>query len=172
MLIDQYDLEVFTPACAPETEEFFATARLMADISAVFPYLNAILPGAVFYPEANALTWDNGEHAFALHPYEISVGNVEDRQAAALVLDEVVRLINQTWERRDEITPSHAMQRRLTHMAVYRLLPQTSCGQCAEASCYIFAIKLAAGLKNLADCPPLADPQYAQNRSALEKGTC
>src|SRR3989304_5066658 len=46
MLIEHYDLEVFTPPCDPGSERFAATARLTTDISGVFPYLNATLRGA------------------------------------------------------------------------------------------------------------------------------
>ena len=167
MLIEQYDLEVFTPPCDPGTESLSATARLTVDISQIFPYLNAILTGAAYFPEACALTWEKDEHSFAFHAYEISIGNVEDRAAAVRELDELVRLINQTWEQRAEITPSYRVPQRPTHMAVYRLLPQTNCKQCGEPTCYIFAVKLVAGQKNLLECLPLAEPRYTENRTAL-----
>ena len=168
MLIEQYDLEVFTPRCDPGAESLSATARLTVDISQIFPYLNAILPGAAYFPEACALTWEKDDHSFAFHAYEISIGNVEDRAAAVRELDELVRLINQTWERRAEITPSYRVPQRPTHMAVYRLLPQTNCKQCGEPTCYNFAIKLTASQKKLADCPPLAEPKYAKKLTALQ----
>ncbi len=51
MLIDGYDIEVFTPPCEPGAERFAARARLTTDISVVLPYLNATLRGAVYHPE-------------------------------------------------------------------------------------------------------------------------
>ena len=46
MLIEHYDLDVFTQPCEPGAERFSAIARLTVDISAVLPYLNATLRGA------------------------------------------------------------------------------------------------------------------------------
>ncbi len=61
MLIESYEVEVFTPPCEPGAERFAARARLSVDISPVLPYLNATLRGAIYYPEAKALTWRRGD---------------------------------------------------------------------------------------------------------------
>ncbi|MBE7470877.1 MAG: hypothetical protein DPW09_29730 [Anaerolineae bacterium] len=66
MLIEKYDLEVFTPPCEPGAERYAAIARLTADISDVLPYLNATLRDAVYHQAANALTWKKGGHNIAL----------------------------------------------------------------------------------------------------------
>jgi hypothetical protein len=47
----------FTPSCDPGAERFPAFAELTVDISAVLPYLNATLRGAIYHRSANALTW-------------------------------------------------------------------------------------------------------------------
>lgn len=52
-LIEDYDLEVFTPPCEPGAERFSAIARLTTDISEVLPYLNATLRGAVYNPSSH-----------------------------------------------------------------------------------------------------------------------
>ena len=55
MLIEDYDLELFTPPCHPGAEKWSAVARLEVDISEVLPYLNATLSGAIYNQAANAL---------------------------------------------------------------------------------------------------------------------
>ena len=173
MLIEQYDLEVFTPPCNPGSERYAARARLNVNISAVFTYLNATLRGAVYHPAANSLTWKKGGHNIAFHAYEIDTSNVEDRDSAEKELKGLVDLVNRTWERRAEITPDTTTRQRPTPMAIFKLLPQTNCKtyprpQCGEPTCYTFALKLVASQKKLADCPPLAEPQYADKRAGLE----
>ena len=168
MLIEQYDLEVFTPACDPGAERYAARARLMADISEILPYLNATLRGAVYHLSANALTWKKGGHNVAFHAYEIAVSNVEDRSGAEKELKGLVDLINRTWERRAEITPDTTTRQRPTSMAIFKLLPQTNCKQCGEPTCYTFALKLAASQKKPGDCPPLSEPQHVEKRKTLE----
>jgi ArsR family metal-binding transcriptional regulator len=168
MLIENYDLEVFTPPCDPGAERYAAKARLFVDISDVLPFLNATLRGAVYLPEAGALTWKKGGHNIAIHAYEIATSNVEDREGAEKELKGLVDLVNRTWERRIEITPDTTTRQRPTPMAIYKLLPSTNCKQCGESTCYSFALKLSASQKQLADCPPLHKPQYNQKLAALQ----
>jgi ArsR family metal-binding transcriptional regulator len=168
MLIEHYDLDVFTPPCEPGAERFSAIARLTVDISDVLPYLNATLRGAVFHRSAKALTWKKGGHNLAFHAYQIATSNVEDYDAAVKEIDGLIKLINRTWERRSEITPDTETHQRPGLMAIYKLLPQTNCKQCGEPTCYSFAIKLVASQKKLTDCAPLTEPQYVEKLSALQ----
>ncbi|MFO7624660.1 MAG: (Fe-S)-binding protein [Anaerolineales bacterium] len=168
MLIEKYDLDVFTPPCEPGAERYSAIARLTTDISAVLPYLNATLRGAVYHQAANALTWKKGGHNIAFHAYEIATSNVEDREAAIKELEGLIELVNRTWERRAEISPDHETHQRPTSMAIYKLLPQTNCKSCGEPTCYTFALKLAASQVKISDCLPLAEPKYASQLAALQ----
>ncbi len=169
MLIERYDLEVFTPPCDPGAERFAARARLLVDIREVLPYLNATLRGAVYIPGAPALTWKKAGHNVAFHPYEVAVSNALDRESAQKELDGLIALINRTWERRVEITPSFAVRRRPTPMDVYKLLPQTNCKQCGQPTCFTFALKLAAAQMKLEGCPPLFEPQNAARLAGLQE---
>lgn len=168
MLIEDYELEIFTPPCDPGAERFAATARLATDISEILPYLNASLHGAVYHPGAKALTWKKGGHNVAFHPYEISTSNVEDRQAAVKELESLIALVNRTWERRTEIEPDYETHQRPAPLALYKLLPQTNCKECGEPTCYTFALKLAASQVKLAGCQPLFEPQFAKKLAILQ----
>jgi ArsR family metal-binding transcriptional regulator len=167
-LIEDYALEVFTPACDLGAERYAARARLSTDISDALPYLNAVLRGAVYYPNTPALTWKKGGHNIALHAYEIAVSNVEDRSGAERELKGLVDLVNRTWDRRAEITPSLETRQRPAPMAIYKLLPITNCKNCGEPTCYTFALKLAASQRKISDCPTLLEPVHAEKRAALE----
>jgi ArsR family metal-binding transcriptional regulator len=169
MLIENYTVEVFTPPCDPGAERFAAHAQLTTDISEILPYLNATLRGAVYLPEAQALTWKKAGHNIAFHAYEIATSNVEDREGAEKELRGLIDLLNRTWERRAEITPDHTTRQRPAPIAIYKLLPNTNCKQCGEPTCFSFALKLTASQKKLADCPPLTEPKYADKLAGLEK---
>jgi ArsR family metal-binding transcriptional regulator len=169
MLIENYELEVFTPPCDPGAERFAAKARLNVDITDLLPYLNATLRGAVYLPEAKALTWKKGGHNIAFHAYEIATSNAENRNGAEKEIKGLIDLLNRTWEHRSEITPDHTTRMRPTSMSLYKLLPHSNCRQCGEPTCYTFALKLTASQRKLADCPPLAEAQYADERAALEE---
>jgi len=169
MLIENYELEVFTPPCDPGAERYAARARLVIDISDVLPYLNATLRGAIYHPNAKALTWKKGGHNIAFHAYEIATSNVEDREGAEKEIKGLIDVVNRTWERRNEITPDTTTRQRPTPMAIYKLLPNTNCKQCGDPTCYSFALKLAASQKKLADCPALLESQYTEKLAALEE---
>ena len=168
MLIENYELEIFTPPCDPGVERYASRARLNVDIAELMPYLNATLRGAVYLPEAKALTWKKGGHNIAFHAYEIATSNVEDREGAEKEIKGLIDLLNRTWERRAEITPDHTTRRRPTPMSLYKLLPNANCRQCGEQTCYSFALKLAVSQKRLAECPVLLGSQYAEKLAALD----
>lgn len=168
MLIEEYELDVFTPPCAPGAERYAARALLSVDISEALLYLNATLRGAIYHGAAQALTWKKGGHNIAFHAHEIAISNVEDRDVAVRELDGLVALVNRTWERRDKIEPSHETRQRPAPMVLFRLLPQTNCRACGEPTCFSFALKLAAAQKAPADCPPLHEPEHAEQLAMLE----
>lgn len=169
MLIERYELELFTPPCEPGAERFSARARLMADVSPILPYLNAVLPGAIYQPQVPVLTWKQGGHSIAVYARELLVSNTPDRQAAQKELEKLIALLNDTWERRQEITPSDQTRRRPTPMAVFKLLPQTNCQDCGNPTCFSFALKLIAAQQTLDACPPLFDSRFADNLAALRE---
>ncbi len=169
MFIERYDLEVFTPPCEPGAERFSAIARLTVDIRELLPYLNATLRGAVYHPEAPALSWTKAGHYVVFRPYEIAVSNVEDREAAIREVEGIIALVNRTWERRGEITPDHTVRRRPTPMEVYKLLPGTNCRRCGQPTCFTFALKLVAAQARLEDCPLLLEEAYAGQLARLRE---
>jgi ArsR family metal-binding transcriptional regulator len=168
MLIESFELEIFTPPCEPGAERFAAKARLTIDISDVLPLLNATLKGAVYHRRANALTWKKGGHNIAFHAFEIGTSNVEDRDGAEKELQGLVDLVNRTWERRANITPDFGLHQRPTPMAVYQLLPRTNCGRCEEPTCFTFALKLASSQVRLDRCPVVQEEGYAPRLASLQ----
>ena len=168
MLIEEYELEVFTPPCEPGAERYAARARLSVDISDALPYLNATLRGGIYHPAASALTWKKGGHSIAFHAYEIATSNVEDREAAEKEIEGLIELVNRTWARRDEIQPDTTTRQRPTQMALFQLLPRTNCRECGEPTCWTFALKLSASQKQISDCPPLLRPEFSTSLSSLQ----
>jgi ArsR family metal-binding transcriptional regulator len=167
MLLQSYDLHVVSPACEPGAERWSAKAALAEDIGEALPYLNATLKGAIYNHAARALTWRMGGHAVAIRPHEIAVSNLRDREGAAVEVKRVVDLVNDTWDRRAEITPSTEMRQRLKPMDVYKLLPATNCKACGQPTCFTFALKVTAGEVEPEQCAPLFTDAYREKRERL-----
>lgn len=168
MLIKDYDLELFTPPCEPGAETWSAIARLKVDIGEVLPYLNATLPGAIYNHAAQALTWKGETHHTAFHPYKIAVSNLEDRVEAEQVIKKLIDTVNRVWEKRTEIEPSFETRQRPAPMVILKLLPGTNCKECGQPTCFTFALKLVAGQQKLEECPPLLEPEFAEQLSQLQ----
>lgn len=164
-----YDLHLEAPACEPGAEYWNATARFEDDISAVFPYLNAQWPEAIYSPAAEQITLRLAGRAVALKPHEITISNLPDHDTAVIELEKILADINRIWMDRDNLTPSYTPRKRLVAMEVYRLLPQTNCKLCGHPSCFAFATRLTVGEAEARACSPLFDePQYAEKRAALQ----
>ena len=168
MLIPSYELDVFTPPCEPGAERFSAMAFLPGDIREAFPYLNATLSGAAYNAAVPCLGWKKAGHYVVFQPDRIAVSKVEDRQAAIQEMEGLVKLVNRTWERRDEIEPDFEGRQRPTPMAVFRLLPGTNCRECGQPTCFTFALQLIAGHQEPAECPPLLEPVFARQLAELQ----
>ena len=168
MLIEEYNLDVFTPPCDPGAETWSAIARLKVNIGDVLPYLNATLSGAVYNHAAKALTWKKESHHTAFHPYKIATSNLTDRAEAERVIRELIDTINRTWEKRAEIEPDFETRLRPAPMAVFKLLPGTNCKECGQPTCFTFALKLVAGQQKPEDCSPLLQPEFARQLFRLQ----
>ena len=167
MLIEDYDLEVFTPPCQPGAETWVALARLKIDISEALPYLHATLPETTYNDAAKALTWQKKERTTVFHPYEIAVSNLVDRAEAERAIKDLIETVNQTWQKRTEIEPDFTTRQRLAPMDVFKLLPGTNCKACGQPTCFTFALKLVADQQKPEDCPPLLQPEFAGQLAQL-----
>ncbi len=166
MLVTDFQIEVFSPACDPGSESWAAKASLNDDIEVALPYLNAALKGAMYNHSARALTWKMAGHAIAIRPHEIAVSNL-DKDSAAAEVQRVVDLVNRVWEHRSEYTPSVEMRQRLKPMDVFRLLPGTNCKVCGQPTCFTFALKVTAGESEPDKCPPLYTDAHREKREQL-----
>jgi ArsR family metal-binding transcriptional regulator len=167
MLLQSYHLEVISPPCEPGAERWSVKAALDDDIGDALPCLNAVLKGAIYNHAARALTWRMGGHSIAIRPREIAISNLRDQDAAAVEVRRMTDLINRTWDRRAEITPSIETRQRLKPMEVYKLLPATNCKECGRPTCFTFALKVTAGESEPEQCAPLFTEVYREKREKL-----
>src|SRR5450756_906659 len=89
MLIDDYKIELSTPACDLESPVYMAKGTLKADISEVLPYVNASVDKGEFVPGVPVLVWKEGGRKYAMRDREIAVSNITDKNEAG----ELVRAI-------------------------------------------------------------------------------
>ena len=167
-MIRTLEPEIILPACDHTRETVNVIGRFQEDINQVLPYLNATQPQALYHRAANILRFRFEGHQVTFQPHEMALSGFEDGDQAVQSLFRLQRLINETWERRNEITPSTVERKRLQPLAVYKLLPGTNCRDCGEPSCFVFANKLAAGQVTITSCKPLCtDKPFSDTRGEL-----
>jgi ArsR family metal-binding transcriptional regulator len=167
-IIKDYELHLEPPGCQPGAEYWNATAHFDYDISAVFPYLNAVWEGALYSPQAQQLACRVEDRAIAFKPREITISNLPDRDTATVEMEKLIAQINGVWMDRDLLTPRHTARRRLVAMEIYGLLPQTNCKLCGQPSCFALAGQVTVGAAGAKACTPLfSEAQYSKRRQAL-----
>lgn len=169
MLIETYELEIQLSTHSPDELEYEAFAHLNIDLSPVLPYLNAILPRAIYSPKGPALSWRYEEHKVGFWADHIAVDHTHSKDEAQDVIAHLVNMINDTWSKRHQLTPDTKTRQFLQPLELHRLLPKTNCRLCGESTCFNFALKLAAGQAKMGRCEPLMqEPAYEANRHDLE----
>lgn len=152
-----------------EEIEYEVIAHLNVDIGPVLPYLNATLSRGIYLPDTPALSWRHEGHNIGFWPNRIAVDHLESREHVTQMIERLVGLVNQTWEKRDQLEPDTTTHKQLQPLELYQLLPRTNCKVCGEATCFNFALKLVAAQAQLESCTPLyTDSTYDRQRGQLE----
>lgn len=168
MFVESMQITHILP-CLADPSKIRFHAEPSDNLEEALPYLNAILPKAVYNHAGRALTFPLEHRIICVYPHLVTGAKADDAEDARAVLDWLRQTINDTWEHREEITPSYERRERLTALAIYKLLPGLNCGRCNQATCLAFALHIAAETENLMRCPALFDYRFAEKRTLLLK---
>lgn len=161
MRIEEYRQEFVRPP-HPSARHLRCFAHFEADIGEILPHLNAVLKGHQLSQQPPMLTVKLlvGEQArlITIYPHEIAINIVKDQTEAGEILEWLRQVINDTWEKRNEIQPQLDVPSKPRILDVLRRLPQSNCGQCGLPTCMVFATQVSEGLKSPTACPSLEEP--------------
>ena len=166
-LLEDYEIKLIEPECVAGSERFGVELNLPNDISAVFPYLNALMDNARYDHGNRILILREHDQAYALRPTEIRIARAHDPSQAEQLAAELVEKINQVWQEREVIPPRLTERKIPGVMDIFKLLPRTNCRQCGYTTCMAYAADLSQSMTHLVACPPLCLPEYAENREKL-----
>ncbi len=155
--------------CIADPERIRFVASIDRDVSDILPYINSVVKGAIYNKNMPSLTITKGGRLITIHPREVAAGKIIDERDARKVIDCLKKIINDCYERRNEIIPDFEMHRKLTPLDVYKLLPGTNCGKCGEPSCMAFAVKLTNGDAPLNQCEEIFSDTFKEKREVLAK---
>jgi Uncharacterized protein conserved in archaea len=166
-LINDYELEMFSPPCDPGSPIWVAILKTDADLGPVMPYVNAEVKNGFYQPKAPALVWGDGVYKYSLQSNAINIKPLKDRKHAERTAKKAVDFINDIWERREEITPDHTTRTPPKLLDILRFLPRNNCGRCGMASCMAFAAQVVEGEKEIEECPPLLEEGAEEKLAGL-----
>ncbi len=155
MLLKSYRKEISRPECNPSFQSLHCIAYLDQDIAEVLPYLNAVLGGFEYLKDPPAVTFRIHGKLITVHPDKIAINALKNEEEADKILQWLIKEINETWEKRDQITPSYEGAPKPKVFEILKRLPKTNCRQCGFPTCTVFAAKVAEGAKGPEDCPEL-----------------
>lgn len=153
--------------CLADPEKCRFISLVDKPIAQLFPYVNAVVKGAVYNARGHTITLKRGERIVTLHPAKIAGAKVLDRKDAEETLEWIVGILNDCHERQDEITADYEMRARLGVLDVYKLLPAKNCKACGASTCLAFSALLCNGEKILSDCTEIWKKDYDGKRGIL-----
>ncbi len=157
-----------TRPCIADPGKVVVVGKPARPIDAVLPLLNAMMPNVISYnPRGGSLVLRRKPGFITLLPNEVFITQVKDAEEGIDLLNAVRDLLNQTWERREQIQPRDEERRAPRPLDVYALLPQSNCRDCGELTCMAFAFALLNSNRTLEKCAPLFEPQAAAQRATL-----
>jgi ArsR family metal-binding transcriptional regulator len=165
MLLKGYKKEIFRPECNPSFTSLHCFAHLDEDIREVIPYLNTVLGGSACTEDPPSVMFQIHGRLIAVHPRKIAINALRDELEADKVLDWLREMINDAWDRRNEITPSYGVTPKPQIIKVLRLLPKSNCGECGQPTCTVFSSLVVQGAKGSGDCPKIS----IENRARLDE---
>lgn len=128
------------------------------DLSPLFPYINASHNGAQYYDSPKRLQFVFNGAQCTLYSYEVVAAAFKDSDHALLFSDNLIKYLNELYEKRQNIKPDYNTIEPLSALDVYRLLPKTNCRECGFASCLAFAAALSKGKASSIGCPGFSEP--------------
>jgi ArsR family metal-binding transcriptional regulator len=168
VLLEGWTITQCLPCIADKTK-IRIIASLSNHVEEVFPYLNAILKNIAYVPIAKTITMKKDYRLITIYPHMITIAKTDDEEDAKKTLKWLQDLINDTWDRRESITPSYERHQLLRPLDVYSLLPKKNCKLCGEMTCFAFGLKLFQGSKTLDQCPLLKEAEYSAGGERLRE---
>ncbi|ABR48175.1 Fe-S cluster domain protein [Alkaliphilus metalliredigens QYMF] len=158
----------FIKPCTTDAGKMQFRAKFSRNISAIFPYINAVLKGGNYNDRGGSLTFKRGIAIITIFPEKLGVSQIINESEAYEIMDIVKDLVNDAYEKKDHIKPLYETRTPPNTIEVYKNLPKLNCKRCGIATCMAFASKLLEGQVNIKKCLPLYEEKNNQKVEQIE----
>ncbi|MEW9121147.1 MAG: (Fe-S)-binding protein [Thermotaleaceae bacterium] len=167
MFLEEIKMTRIQPCTADEGKMRFK-AKFSRDVSEVLPYINGTMKMAIYNKAVGSLTFKKEVRMITIYAEKMAVAKVTNETDAFEIIQMVKELINDTYEKRNEIEPLHEMRQTVSPVELYKQLPKLNCKRCGEAACMAFASKLLSGAQQIKKCLPLYEGAYKEQLENME----
>ncbi len=160
---------IYIRPCFVQSDQVRFRAEFSRDIGEMLPYLNAVIPNAIYNHSEGILCYTDALRMVTLYPESMTAMKAKNTTDAHRLAADIRDLINDTYRRRGEIQPCYARRELPSAMDILGWLPEEeyNCGRCGEATCLAFASRLYRGEGEIERCSPLLQRKHAEAREAL-----
>lgn len=167
MYLKEIHLTFIQPCTEPGGNVLFK-AKFSRDISEILPYINSVVNGAMYNQRSESLSFKQNFTLITLRNKNLHVCKALNETHAYEIMDFVKKLVNDTYEKKDDIEPFYEMRHKPTALELYKYLPKLNCKVCKETTCIAFASKLLMGQQDLQNCIPLYDENNKENLDEMK----
>ena len=148
-----------TSPCMAEKGTFKAKTIAPRMLDEIFPYLNATIKSGVL--RVGSFEYSKDGIVYVLMENQINIKKFLNNTHLYELLEELTDLLNDTWEKREEITPDSSLAKNISPLEVFKHLPRMNCKQCGFANCMAFAGQISRRTSHLDECPHLTGEQIS-----------
>ncbi|MCC5910817.1 MAG: Fe-S cluster protein, partial [Clostridiaceae bacterium] len=123
----------------------------------------------IYNPRVPSLTFKKKFRIITLHRDKLAVSKAINETDAYEITDLVRDLVNDVYEKKDQIIPLHEMRKKPTAIELYKYLPKINCKRCGETTCLAFASKFLMGEGSIKRCQPLYDENNKEKLDMMEE---
>lgn len=167
MYLDSIILKFIQP-CTTDYNRIRAKAVLSTDISDILPYINSHIKNGIYNDNTKTYTFSYEGKLINFHSKEVNIAKLINETEAFEIIDYLKEMINNVYEKRDDIIPSYETKRLPSPLEVYNYLPKLNCGFCGQATCLAFANKLIKDEYKLKRCKHIHEEGNIDNLQKLK----
>ncbi|MPW26800.1 Fe-S cluster protein [Alkalibaculum sp. M08DMB] len=152
----------FIEPCTADANKMRFKAKFSRDISEILPYLNAQIKTAQYNHTAGNLTFNQGIKIITIYSDSLAVAKIINETEAYEMSEYIQDLINEIYEKKDDIAPLFETRKKPSAFEIYKYLPKTNCRKCGETTCLAFGTKLVLGQYQIEKCRTIHEVEYKE----------
>ncbi len=163
-----YSLDTVLP-CIADHEKIRVIVKIGMDLLELLPFIKGYLKKGIYVKEVPFMSFKKDGKNITLYRDSIAITKLSDEQEVVKELKYLSTIIQEVINNKETIEADYSYGRKLSPVVLYKFMPKTNCGQCGEATCIAFVVKLINDEKTVTECPPLLTAAYEREKRGINE---